>query len=119
MKIMSGNVRGLRRPEKRSKIKALVKERKIDVLLLQETKRDNVDKKFVKSLWPWEEMGWVEVDAEGSASGLMCIWNTQIFELIDCCNARHFILFSSISSKSFKCIICNIYASNDVLKRLL
>lgn len=57
MKIMSWNVRGLRRPEKMSKIKALVRERKIDVLLLQEIKRDSVDVQFMKSLWPLEKMG--------------------------------------------------------------
>ncbi|XP_028073786.1 uncharacterized protein LOC114276195 [Camellia sinensis] len=116
MKIMSWNVRGLKRPEKRSKIKVLARERKIDVLLLQETKRASVDVNFIKSLWPMEDMGFMEVDAEGSAGGLLCIWNTNVFQLIDCCSSRNFILLSGISSQSFPCIICNIYAPNDVLK---
>ena len=67
--LLSWNIRGLRRPEKRTKVKSLVRERKVDVLLLQETKRSSVDDNFVKSLWPWEEMEYMEVGAEGSAGG--------------------------------------------------
>lgn len=92
-------------------------ERKVDVLLIQESKRGSVDDSFVRSLWPLEEMGFVEVDAEGSAGGLICIWNPEIFELIDCCSSRNFILLSGIASKNFHCVIINIYAPNDVLKR--
>ncbi|KAL7265495.1 hypothetical protein ACSBR1_003298 [Camellia fascicularis] len=40
------------------------------------------------------EMGFVEIDAQGSAGGLICICNLEIFELIDCCSSRNFILLS-------------------------
>ncbi|KAF5934417.1 hypothetical protein HYC85_030588 [Camellia sinensis] len=92
MIFLSWNVRGLRRPEKRRKIKNLVRERKIDVLLLQETKRSKVDEMFLKSLWPWEELESMEVGAEGSVGGLLCLWNPQIFELKECCSNRNFVL---------------------------
>ncbi|XP_028083304.1 uncharacterized protein LOC114284569 [Camellia sinensis] len=67
MKILSGNVRGLGRPEKRGKIKRLVRERDVDVLFLQETKRRNMEDHFVKSVWPYKEMEFMVVDAVGSA----------------------------------------------------
>ncbi|XP_028054758.1 uncharacterized protein LOC114258955 [Camellia sinensis] len=117
MIILSWNVRGLRRPEKRRKIKNLVRERKIDVLLLQETKRSKVDDKFLKSLWPWEELESMEVGAEGSAGGLLCLWNPKIFELKECCSNRNFLLLSGMGFHNFSCVIINIYAPNDVLKR--
>ncbi|KAL7230696.1 hypothetical protein ACSBR2_009054 [Camellia fascicularis] len=47
--MMSWNIRGLGRKDKRAKIKKLVRERKIDVLLLQESKRSNLD----DSSWQW------------------------------------------------------------------
>lgn len=50
MKIMSWNVRGLGRKDKRGKILKLVRDKKLDMLLLQETKKSNVDELLVKSL---------------------------------------------------------------------
>lgn len=117
MKILSWNVRGLRRPEKRRKIKNLVRDKKIDVLLLQEIKRCSVDENFVKSLWPWEEMGYMEAGAEGSAGGILCLWNPEIFLLKECCSNRNFILLAGTSLHCFDCVIVNIYAPNDVLGR--
>ncbi|CAL5344813.1 unnamed protein product [Camellia sinensis] len=85
---------GLRRPEKRSKVKSVIRARKVDFLLLQETKRSLVDANFVKSLWPWDQLEFMEVGAEGSAGGLLCLWNPQNFELKECCCSRNFILLS-------------------------
>lgn len=72
---MLWNIRGLGQKEKRGKIKKLVRSRSVDVLLLQETKRSNVDEMFVKSVWPFELMQFMAVDSEGSAGGLLCVWN--------------------------------------------
>lgn len=117
MKILSWNVRGLRRPEKMRKIKTLDRDRKIDVLLLQETKRCSVDENFVKSLWPWEEIDFMEAGAEGSVGGMLCLWNLEIFLLKEYCSNRNFIMLSSTSHHSFDCAIANIYAPNEVLKK--
>ncbi|XP_028070850.1 uncharacterized protein LOC114273287 [Camellia sinensis] len=87
MKIMSWNVRGLRKPEKRSKIKALVRAKLVDVLMLHETKKLMI---LLSSPYgPW------------------MIWDLW----------RNFILLSGILSQSFHCVICNIYAPTDALKR--
>lgn len=48
MKIMTWNVRGLRRPEKMRKIKSILKEGRADVVLLQETKRSRMEEEFIK-----------------------------------------------------------------------
>ncbi|CAL5361639.1 unnamed protein product [Camellia sinensis] len=64
-----------------------------------ETKRETIDGNFVKSLWPVDDMGFMEVGSEGSAGGLLCIWNTQIFQLVDCCSTRNFILLSGCSRR--------------------
>lgn len=77
-------------------IKKFVRDRKIEVLLIQETKRSNIDDGFIKSLWPTEDVGFLEVGAEGSAGGLLCLWNPEVFELKECCSNRGFILMAGI-----------------------
>ncbi|KAF5931642.1 hypothetical protein HYC85_027813 [Camellia sinensis] len=76
------------------KIKQLVRERNVDVLLLQESKRSSVDASFVKSIWPYEEMEFMGVDSEGSAGGLLSIWRPEVFKLTDCCCSKNFVLLS-------------------------
>ncbi|CAL5339220.1 unnamed protein product [Camellia sinensis] len=95
------------------KIKKLVQKRKIDILLLQESKRSSVDSSFVKSMWPWESLQFMAVDSEGSARGLLCVWNPEVFNLVECCSARSFILLSGTYNQSFGCVVVNIYAPND------
>ncbi|XP_028121762.1 uncharacterized protein LOC114318984 [Camellia sinensis] len=117
MKIMSWNVRGLGRSDKRSRVKLLINKREVDVLLLQETKRSNIDEAFSRSIWPWEKMEFMAVDSDGSARGLLSIWNPNVFLLSDCYCNRNFLLLSSTSTVSFECVFVNIYAPNDVVKR--
>lgn len=50
MKILFWNARGLGLKEKRSKVKKLVKDRKIDMMLIQETKQKEITKKFIVSI---------------------------------------------------------------------
>ncbi|XP_028098166.1 uncharacterized protein LOC114297885 [Camellia sinensis] len=92
MKILSWNVRGLGRVEKRRRIKEVLKEKKVDMAMLQETKKSEVDDIFVRSLWPNESMEFMGVDAEDSAGALLCIWKPEVFALKDCCSSRRFIL---------------------------
>ncbi|XP_028104052.1 uncharacterized protein LOC114303104 [Camellia sinensis] len=68
-------------------------------------------------MWPFEEMGYMMVDSEGSAGGLPCNWRPQVFVLKDCCSSKHFILLSGTLAQDFDCVIVNIYAPNEVLKR--
>ncbi|XP_028091070.1 uncharacterized protein LOC114291222 [Camellia sinensis] len=62
-------------------------------------------------------MGYMMVDSEGSAGGLLCIWRPQVFELKDCCSSKHFILLSGTLAQHFDCVIVNIYAPNEVSGR--
>ncbi|KAL7175974.1 hypothetical protein ACSBR2_029531 [Camellia fascicularis] len=94
MKMLSWNIRGLGRSEKRSRIKSVVKHRQIDIILIQETKRSNIQVRDAKSVWPWDNMEFLAVDAEGSLGGLLCIWNPDVFVLSKCCSTRNLIILS-------------------------
>lgn len=117
MKVMSWNVRGLGRKEKRGKIKKLVFDRKVELLMMQETKRRSMNDCFVRSLWPLENFEFMVVDSDGSAGGLICVWNPKVFQLKDCCSTRNFILLSGVFHQSFECVVVNLYAPNDDIRR--
>ncbi|XP_028126821.1 uncharacterized protein LOC114323420 [Camellia sinensis] len=59
-------------------------------------------------------MDFMAVGSEGSAGGLLCIWDPQVFHLVDCCSNRRFILLSGLLFNSFDCVIVNLYAPNEV-----
>ncbi|GMP74929.1 hypothetical protein CsSME_00032179 [Camellia sinensis var. sinensis] len=71
MKIQSWNVRGLGRPEKMRKIKRSLAERKVDIVLIQETKTVVVSSDLVRSIWPGDHFEFISVDANGRAGGLL------------------------------------------------
>lgn len=95
----------------------MIKEGGVDIVLLQETKRGSMEVEFIKLMWPFEMMEFMGVDAEGTAGGLLCIWNPDRFRLKECCSLRNFVLLSGIAGVGFECTIVNIYAPNDVVKR--
>lgn len=117
MKMLSWNVRGLRRVEKRRRIKSLIKEKEVDMVLLQETKLAAVSLDMVRSLWYRDQVEFLEVVASGSAAGLLCIWDPAVFSLSACYSEKRFILLSGSLSHNFECVILNIYAPNDVSSR--
>ncbi|KAL7254795.1 hypothetical protein ACSBR1_009026 [Camellia fascicularis] len=90
MKLMSWNVRGLGKSERRRKLKEIIRVRKLDFVLLQETKKVKISKLFVRSLWSGNQMAFMAMDIIGNAG---------------------------TTSSNFNCTILNVYASNDMLKR--
>ncbi|GMP39143.1 hypothetical protein CsSME_00010098 [Camellia sinensis var. sinensis] len=77
MKIQSWNIRGIDRPEKIRKIKKSILERKVDIILIQETKKSEVNIGLIRSKWPGDQFEFMAVDAVGRAGGLLCIWNPE------------------------------------------
>ncbi|XP_028110763.1 uncharacterized protein LOC114309252 [Camellia sinensis] len=117
MKLLSWNVRGLGKSVKRRRVKLLLKDRKIDFVFFQETKKSEVTPDFVKSLWPVDEMEFMAVDSEGRAGGLLCIWKPTVFKLSQCCSTRHCIVLSGTLLPFFNCVLVNVHAPNEVNER--
>lgn len=116
MKILSWNIRGLGRKEKRGRLKKLLRDRGVDFLLLQESKLKTVNNFFIKSIWGHSEYDFLEVDANVSAGGLICIWNSKLFCLKEACSNRNFLLlYGSIAD--FSCTIVNVYGPCAVSDR--
>ncbi|XP_028106687.1 uncharacterized protein LOC114305751 [Camellia sinensis] len=111
---MSWNIRGLGKPVKRGRIRKLICDRRVDFVLLQETKKTSISESEVRTLWGRRDMEFMAVDSEGLAGGLLCIWDPSLFQLKNCCSNRRFVLLSGTLLKSFDCVILNVYAPNDV-----
>ena len=95
MKILTWNIRGVGRQEKRGKIRKIrkiLKERNVNLALLQETKRVAISDKEVKALWEGKKIKYMAVDSEGLVGGLFCIWDPKVFQIHDCFSNNRFIL---------------------------
>ncbi|XP_028085600.1 uncharacterized protein LOC114286624 [Camellia sinensis] len=82
MKILIWNIRGIGREEKRGKIRKLVNDRNIDIVLIQETKKAVITNREVREMWVRTRMEFMSVDSEGTAGGLLCIWDQRYFNLV-------------------------------------
>lgn len=85
-------------------MKLIIKERRVDVLSLQETKSRNIDDNFVQTIRPWEKLEFMAADSDGSARRLLSIWNPEVSSLLECCSNRNFLLLSGTLSGSFECV---------------
>ncbi|CAL5361754.1 unnamed protein product [Camellia sinensis] len=64
--------------------------------MIQETKRSCLDEGMIRTIWPWEMMDYMAVDADGSVGGLLSVWNPKIFSLKDYYSNRNLIILSGM-----------------------
>lgn len=76
MKILSWNIRGSRSSEKRA-IKEVICKISPDIVVLQETKSKNVDRRFVGSIWRSRFKEWLVLPSVGMAGGLLILWDVR------------------------------------------
>ena len=81
IKILSWNVRGVNNPEKRKVIKQFIRDQRVDLVCLQETKVQNMNLQMARSLGAGRFSQWVSVDASGSAGGILLMWDKRILEV--------------------------------------
>ncbi|XP_028110658.1 uncharacterized protein LOC114309162 [Camellia sinensis] len=85
--------------------------------LFQETKKSSLTNLMVKSVWPRDRLEFMNVDVEGLAGGLLRIWDPVIFERTECCCSRNFLLLLGKLFNSFDCVLVNIHAPNDIIRK--
>ena len=77
MKIISWNTRGLGSRKKRRVVKEFFRLENSDVVMIQETKREVCDKRFVGSVWTVRNKEWVALPASGASSVILIIWDSK------------------------------------------
>lgn len=83
MKILYWNVRGLGDVRKRGMIKDILKKIGPDMVVIQETKKENFDRKDVSSIWGSKFKEWVFLPSLGRSGGMVVVWNTKSVEVSD------------------------------------
>lgn len=78
MKILGWNVRGLGLREKRGAIRRLIRKNMIDVLFIQESKREELSASFIREIWGPSDLDFFSKPAGGSSGGLIMLWTLTL-----------------------------------------
>ncbi|KAK2383914.1 DNA-(apurinic or apyrimidinic site) endonuclease [Trifolium repens] len=81
MKIVSWNVRGFGRVDKRNEVRKLVREKHPLVVCLQETKLQACDEFLCTVVWGTSPFGFSFRPSVGASGGLLTIWDTSEVEM--------------------------------------
>jgi len=73
MNIISYNVRGLGKGVKWPAIRRMVNTQHIDMLCIQETKKETIDRSICQALWGDTEVSWEAQPSLNTAGGILCI----------------------------------------------
>ena len=83
MKILTWNIRGNGSSDKRRSIKRLLCRVNPDLVVLQEVKREVVDRQLIGSLWKSRFKEWVLLPEVGRAGGILVMWDVRSVQVID------------------------------------
>ena len=121
MKIITYNIRGLGRGLKWASIRKLVKKERVDMLCLQETKKEVINKAVCQALGGDSDVKWELQPACNNAGGILCLWSEETFKLEKKLIGCGFIYLNGIwVADGRKVSIVNIYSPcNATLKRNL
>jgi hypothetical protein len=84
-RILSWNVRGLNKRRKRLRISNLLRDWKVDIICLQETKVHGMSRSIVRSLWSCNHVDWCCLDSCGASGGILIMWDKRVVEKVDVC----------------------------------
>ncbi|KAJ9707044.1 hypothetical protein PVL29_002161 [Vitis rotundifolia] len=77
MKIISWNTRGLGSRNKRRVVKDFLRSENPDIVMIQETKKEKCDRRFVGSVWTVRNKDWAALPACGASGGILIIWDSK------------------------------------------
>ena len=83
VKIMSWNVRGVNDPDRRKIIRNFIRNQRVDLVCIQETKIQEMTTAVARSLGVGRLSDWRALNAEGSAGGIILFWDKKTMELVD------------------------------------
>ncbi|KAK0597825.1 hypothetical protein LWI29_028940 [Acer saccharum] len=111
MILLSWNIRGFGKAEKKRVVKGLVSKFKPMVLFLQETKLKSFDSRIIRAVGGQILNRGVGVDAIGLARGLLSLWNDEQFVISDCIlRTSCILLVGELVEQKMVVGFCNVYA---------
>ncbi|KAL5182601.1 Calmodulin-binding transcription activator 5 [Glycine soja] len=86
----------------------------VDLLCLQETKKDCLDKASCQFLWGQSDLEWEWQPAINAAGGLLCIWDNNKFQVDFRCSDKDYIMLGGVWLPQMqRVVVVNLYAPCD------
>ncbi|XP_057426056.1 uncharacterized protein LOC130719419 [Lotus japonicus] len=112
MKLLTYNVRGLGSMAKRRVIRELVTKEQVELVCIQETKLEVMDRGLCAQIWGDSDFSWLAQPAVNRAGGLLCIWKHDLFKVSASFSDNGFLgLVGAWGSDDVNCVIVNVYSS--------
>ena len=83
MKILSWNVRGANDSSKRKVIKTFIRNQRVDLICIQETKIRAMSDSIARSIGSGRFLDWKAVNAEGASGGILICWDRRSLDILD------------------------------------
>ena len=80
MNILSWNIRGLGSKKKMRNVRRFLSSQNPNVVMLQDTKREIWDKRFVSSVWKGRSMECAALPTCGASGGIVIMWDSNKFK---------------------------------------
>ena len=120
MKIATWNIRGFGSETKKGMIKRIIRDEKLDILGLVETKHEEVTQWDLKRCWGNQNIEWSYVSARQYSGGLILSWNQDAFiQSNSFAMSRWLCVVGEIQEGKIKCAFCLVYAPNNQQERLM
>lgn len=113
MKILSWNVNGLGNVSKRNQVREVIGIVDPDIVMIQETKLEEVDRFLVHGVWDSRFKGWEFMPSVGFSGGLLMAWDTRVATKVDIL-VGSFSLSVLLDFKDRGCwLVTNVYGPTD------
>ena len=83
VKILSWNVRGANDSSKRKVIKMFIRNQRVDLICIQETKNQSMSDSIARSLGSRRFLDWKAANAEGALGGIFICWDRRSLNILD------------------------------------
>ena len=83
LRIVSWNVRGLNELDKWLRVRNLIRNWKADIVCLQETKLELINRDVICSLWGGQHVDWLYLDFVGASSGVLLMWDNRVVDKVE------------------------------------
>ncbi|GMJ07987.1 hypothetical protein HRI_004467900 [Hibiscus trionum] len=119
LSILSWNIRGVRRSEKRRALKSLICKVRPCIVFLQECKLEKISDFEIRKLWGCANMEFEYAPAVGSSGGILCMWNPNILHVSERFSSRRYIALIGVHKQlGVDCGFVNVYGPSSNSKKV-
>ena len=83
VKILSWNVRGANDSSKKKVIKTFIRNQRVDLICIQETKIQAMSDSIARSIGSGRFLDWKAVNAKGASGGILICWDRRSLDILD------------------------------------